>query len=267
MEAPRLSDVARQFATVFAAIFQIYASYISGREVGAIAQEFRTFILPATYAFSIWGPIFLLCLVYALYQAVPHRRTDQAFQAYGWWAAAAFLANGVWIYTYTNRQFLLSEIVIIAGWLCAVAAFLICVRVTAEANVTSIDRWIIGPALGLLAGWLTAASFVGLAGTLVAMGFSAEGPAAERGAAAMLLAAAGVAVALILRARAGFSALWAPYGAAMLWALVAIIVEQREASLLVAGAAVLGMALVVVALVAPWETLRRGEPAPTGTRH
>ncbi len=249
MEAPRLSDVARQFATVFAAIFQIYASYVSGREVGAIAQETRSLVLPATYAFSIWGPIFLLCLVYALYQAVPRRRTDRAFRAYGWWAAAAFLANGVWIYAFTNRQFVLAEVIIVTGWLCAVTAFLICARVTPPAAASNIDQWIIGPAFGLLAGWLTAASFVGLAGTLVAMGLSADGPGAERGAAALLLAAAGVAVGLILRARAAFSAIWVAYGAAVLWALLAIVVEQRNASMLVAGAAIVGMALVVVAMV------------------
>jgi hypothetical protein len=39
------------------------------------------------------------------------------------------------------------------------------------------------------------------------------------------------------------------YGAAVLWALLAIVVEQRNASMLVAGAAIVGMALVVVAMV------------------
>ena len=251
MEAARLSDVARQFAIVFTAIFQIYASYVMGSQNGAIAQEIRSLVLPATYAFAIWGPIFLLCLVYAIFQALPDRRTDPAFRACGWWTAAAFLANGVWIYAFTGRQFVLAQIIILGGWLCATMAFLIYARTMMAARSTPIDQWIIGPALGLLAGWLTAASFVGLAATLVSTGLPADGVAAERGAAALLLAAAGVGVGIILRAKPGYSPAWVAYGAAVLWALLAIVVEQRSDSLLVAGAAIVGMALIVVVLVLP----------------
>jgi hypothetical protein len=251
MEAPRLSDVARQFAIVFTAIFQIYASYVQGSQNGVIAQEIRSLVLPATYAFAIWGPIFLLCLVYAIYQALPQHRTSPALRASGWWAAGAFLANGVWIYAFTSRQFVLAQFIIIAGWLCATSAFLLYARAVTSDRAASIDQWIIGPAFGLLAGWLTAASFVGLAGTLVAVGLAAEGAAAERGAAALLLAAAGVGVGIILRAKPGFSAAWVAYGAAVLWALLAIVVEHRSDSLLVAGAAIVGMALIVVVMVLP----------------
>jgi hypothetical protein len=67
LEESRLSDVARQFANVFAAIFQIFASYTVGSAVGSIAQEYRSLILPAPYAFAIWGPIFILCGFYALH--------------------------------------------------------------------------------------------------------------------------------------------------------------------------------------------------------
>lgn len=251
MDAPRLSDVARQFAIVFAAIFQIYASYAQGSQNGAIAQEIRSLVLPATYAFAIWGPIFLLCLVYAIYQGLPQHRTDAVYRASGWWIAAAFLADGVWIYAFTSRQFVLAQMIIVVGWLCATMAFLIYARGMMSGRATNVDQWIIGPAFGLLAGWLTAASFVGLAGTLVAMGLPPDGAAAERGAAALLLAAAGVAVGLILRAKPGFSPAWVAYGAAILWALLAIVVEQRSSSMLVAGAAIVGMVLVVAALAFP----------------
>lgn len=251
MESPRLSDIARQFATIFAAIFQIYASYVQGSQNGVIAQEIRSLVLPATYAFAIWGPIFILCLVYAVYQALPQHRNSPVLRASGWWIAAAFLADGVWIYAFTGRQFVVAQIIIISGWLCATTAFLIYARAMTTGRATSVDQWIIGPAFGLLAGWLTAASFVGLAGTLVASGLASDGTGAERGAAALLLAAAGVAVGLLLRAKPGFSPAWVAYGAAILWALLAIVVEQRGSSVLVAGAAIVGMALVVVALAFP----------------
>src|SRR5687768_10630671 len=87
MNSPQLGDIARQFAVVFAAIFQVYGSYSVGRSVGVIAQENRSLILPASYAFSIWGPIFILCGLYALYQALPAQRENSTFRAIGLWTA------------------------------------------------------------------------------------------------------------------------------------------------------------------------------------
>lgn len=158
MDQPRLSDVARQFAIVFAAIFQIYASYVVGTSVGAIAQEFRSPIIPAIYAFAIWGPIFILCLVYAVYQALPAQRENSVFRAIGWWTAGAFVANGAWSYAYTNRQFILAQVILLAGFVFAGGAYRRFVREASAARAKNLDNWLLGPALGLLFGWITAAN-------------------------------------------------------------------------------------------------------------
>ena len=70
----QLGAIGRQFLNIFAAIFQVYASYVVGDSVGAVAQEVHSLITPASYAFAIWGPIFLLCALYAIYQALPAER-------------------------------------------------------------------------------------------------------------------------------------------------------------------------------------------------
>lgn len=246
-------DVLRQIAVLFAAIFQVYASYGGGSSVGTIAQENRSLILPSGYAFSIWGPIFILCGIYAIYQALPAMREDSAFRAMGWWAAAAFLANGLWIYAYSDRQFILAQGIIIAGFVCAVGAYIALVRARSSTVPANVVRWIVAPAFGLLAGWLTAASIVGLAGTLVSQGFAATGQGAEVGGSALLLACAGIASALIWQPRDGISSAWIAYGAAIIWALVAIIVEQRSISTLVTAAAIVGIVVTALALVAAWK--------------
>src|SRR5687768_2938664 len=171
MNQPRIGDYARQFAIVFGAIFQVYASYGVGDTVGVIAQEVRSTIIPATYAFAIWGPIFLLCGASAIYQALPAQRTDRLFRAIGWWAAATFIANGLWTYAFTNRQFILAQLIIVAGFMFAGVAYRRFIREAPATCATAIDNRLIGPTLGLLFGWLTAAAVVGLAGTLVALGF------------------------------------------------------------------------------------------------
>ena len=247
-----MSDIARQFANVFTAIFQIYASYTVGSSVGAIAQEYRSPILPATYAFAIWGPIFILCAIYALYQALPAQRKHPVFRSIGWWTAGAFLANGAWSYAYTSRQFLLAQAIIFAGFALAGAAYLQFVRGAPAARATNIDNWLIGPALGLLYGWLTAASVVGLAATLIAQGFAASGQGAEIRDAALLLLGGAVAVFVILASRQGPYGAWVSFGAATLWALVAVMIEQRSTSIITTAAAAVTAVIVLLAAVGPW---------------
>ena len=252
MNQPRTGDYARQFAVLFTAIFQVYASYVGGQSTGTIAQEFRSLILPATYAFAIWGPIFILCGVYALYQALPAQRENPVFRAIGWWTAGAFLANGAWIYVYTARTFVLAQAVILASFICAGMAYLRFTREVPAARAANIDNWLVGPTLGLLFGWITAANVVGLANTLVSQGLSAEGQGAAIGGAALLLFGGAVAFAVILVSRSGPAGAWIAYGAAVIWALVAVIVEQWSASRLTAGAAIICAVLVLAALLGPW---------------
>jgi hypothetical protein len=254
MNGRRLSDIVRQFANVFAAIFQIYASYTVGSSVGAIAQEYRSSILPATYAFAIWGPIFILCGVYALYQALPAQREIPVFRAIGWWTVGAFLANGAWSYAYTNRQFILAQAIIFAGFVFAGGSYLRFVRVVPASRATNIDNWLIGPTLGLLFGWLTAANVVGLAGTLIARGFAASGQGAEIRDAILLLLGGAVAFVAIIASRRGPYGAWVSYSAAVLWALVAVVIEQWSTSTIAAATAVVNAGLVLLAAFRPWGT-------------
>ena len=167
MADTRLNDMLRQFAVVLTAISQVYFSYAIGREVGGIAQENRSLILPASYAFSIWGAIFLLCLLYAVYQALPANRESPIFRAVGWWSAGAFLCNTIWNQIYINRQFVLSQVVIFCGVLFAGMAVFRFIQTAKPEHLSAVENWVVGPAFGLLFGWLTAANVVGLASVLV----------------------------------------------------------------------------------------------------
>ncbi len=253
MAESRLNDMFRQFAVLLTAISQVYVSYSIGRDVGGIAQENRSLILPASYAFSIWGAIFLLCLLYAVYQALPVNRTSPIFRAVGWWSAGAFLCNTIWNQIFINRQFVLSQVVIFCGLLCAGMAFFRFVQTATPRRLTAVENWIVAPAFGLLFGWLTAANVVGLASVLVASGFAATGEGAELGGAALILFGSAIAFFVVIFSRSGPSSAWVAYGAAVIWALVAVFLEQRGTSMLVGLTAVVGIVLVAAALVVPWK--------------
>ena len=243
------SVVARQALNVVGAVAQVAAGAFVGQGVGDVANENRSLILPSGYAFSIWSPIFLLFAVYAVYQALPSHRTDPRLRSIGPWTAAATIGNGVWTLLFPNRLYVPAQLLIIAIAVCAVVALLRYAAWTARREPTAFERWAIGPAVGLLAGWVTAASFVGIAGTLVALGWDATGEAAAVGGVGLLLFGGGVAVAVLLAARSGEPVAWLAYGAATVWALIAVAANNAARSGLVAAVA-LAVAAVVVVLAA-----------------
>src|SRR3712207_1379871 len=56
-----------------------------------------TVMVPAGYAFSIWGPIYASTAAYGIYQARPSLREDPLLRRVGWLTAPAFLGTSLWL--------------------------------------------------------------------------------------------------------------------------------------------------------------------------
>src|ERR687889_1397695 len=189
-------DVARQAAVMSGAIFQIAVAIFTGPVVGRVSAENPTLIVPADYAFVIWTPIFLLALIYAVYQALPSNRESQLLRKIGWFSALAYFSNGVWEIVFPAREFVLSQIVFVGISTGAVVAFVLLQR--GAGSGSRFDRWFVAPAFGLLAGWVTAAFFVGFVTVLVATGALSGGTGEALLGALMLIVGGTVACAAIL---------------------------------------------------------------------
>ncbi|OLR94394.1 hypothetical protein BJP25_11575 [Actinokineospora bangkokensis] len=235
---------------LLAAIAQVVTSSFFGQSVGGVAREDVSAILPAGYAFAIWGLIFLVSLVAAAVSLRPSVMGRPALRASGWLIAVAYACNAVWVLLFPQRLFTLAQVVIVVG---AVTAVLALVRLQAAADPR--DRpvgGLVGTAHGLVAGWLTAATFVGFANTLVSTGLSGSGQAGAVPGIVLLLVATAVAVAVVRSSSRGPVAGTVAYAAAVAWGLIAIVVEQwgvvTSAALtaLVLAVAIVGYAAVAV---------------------
>lgn len=263
------SDLARQAANVAGAVFQIVAAALAGPEVGRVAQENETLILPANYAFAIWTPIFALSLAYAIYAAFPARREDPLLRRVGWFTAAAFILNGAWEIAFPAERFILAQVVLVGVFLTSGVAYLLVQRQIAavRANEALSGRWLVAPAIGLLFGWVSAAALVGLASTLAALGVVGGGLAGVLAGGALLIVGGLLASAALISGRLGPVLGYLTYGAAFLWALIAIAVEQYgESEIVVAVAAVVALAVAAVLFNTLREARsRRLDPAPRRT--
>jgi hypothetical protein len=239
-------DVSRQAANVVGAVFQIAVPVVTGPAVGRVSGENPTLVVPGDYAFVIWTPIFLLALVYAVYQALPSNRENPLLRRVGWFSALAYFSNGVWEILFPAREFVLSQVVFVGITGGAVAAFVLVQRGAGWGGW--FDRWLVAPAFGLLAGWVTAAFFVGLVTVLVATGALNGGVGEALFGALMLIVGGAVACAVVLAGRTGPAQGYLAYGGAVLWALAGVVANQYQNSLITSSTAVV-CALVVTAVL------------------
>ena len=83
-----------------------------------IADTHPVYILPAGYAFSVWGIIYLLEALFVVYQAVPSTYggglADEAVASVRALAMALFVANGVWLFLFGWQIFWVALLVIVA---------------------------------------------------------------------------------------------------------------------------------------------------------
>ena len=98
--------------TLLATIFMNYISntgLMNDTTIGEISGGLRTFFTPASYAFSIWGIIYLMLLGFGIYQSRSlfiKVREDEFVVRVGWWFIVSCFANSFWVvswvYEYTG---------------------------------------------------------------------------------------------------------------------------------------------------------------------
>ena len=198
-------------------------------------------IEPAGYAFAIWGLIYAWMILSAAF-GWRVRRDDPAWTTPRAWLAVSLAIGTPWLWIAGQSAIWATvTIVLMAG--------------TAAMSLKSapvFDRWTLQRPVGIYAGWLTAASFVSLGSTVAGYGLLAPAAVAWVGIAAALATAAAL-------------QLWlgkAPeYAATVVWALVAIVLQNADADPALAGFAGAGALLMALIAARAWSLDRAPVPA------
>ncbi|MGQ1798649.1 hypothetical protein ACT4S5_16165 [Kocuria oceani] len=230
-------DALRQWAVVGA----VAGGILSGAtgEYGT-AQDSESLLVPADWAFAIWGPVYGGIIAYTVHQARPAARADPLLRRTGPAAAGAVALSGLWVRTQGTPWLQLPVIAVTAA-----AAGTACAR-AAPADDAERDsaaaRWLVRAPLGLFAGWISLATVVATVEALIAAGAVPSGPGRELRD-ALLLAATAAAAGTVTARRA----VPATYPAAVAWGLVGVAARTRGTHRLPAAAALAGAAAVTAA--------------------
>lgn len=229
-----------------------------GPDTGAVAELYPTLLLASGYAFAIWGLIFLLDLVYGIWQATGGRRRDPTVAHVAPWAAAGFALTAAWMPLFSmatpdNGLFWACVLVIFAAAACLVR----CAIVLSHDATPQEGQWLWAwTPLSLHAGWLTLAAFLDLAQAIVAHELLPTSQMLPWS--LVLLAAAAVALLLLNHRMHGNI----DYAGAAVWGLVAVYVKQSGWD--VPGARIAAWLALAVALGLAVQTLWLRRKYPGG---
>lgn len=186
-----------------------------GPDQGTISDRYPTLLVAAGYAFSVWGLIFLLDVLYALWQATGPRRSDPLLGRIAPFAALGFFLTAIWMPLFSAGLFWACVVVIFG----ALAALAWCAVQLSRADHASSHRlaWL---ALSIHAGWLSLAAFLNLAQTIVA--YELASTTRMLGWSLVLWAISAVVLLVLNRRMRGNVA----YMAVALWGLFAVWMKQ-----------------------------------------
>lgn len=255
-------DLARQAANVIGALFQVAMTVVASAGIQeVVGRGPGSLVEPASYAFVIWPLIFALSLVYAVYGALPANRENSLLRRIGWYTAGAFAFTGMWSVFVLAEQLLLAQAMLIVVFLCLAIAYLRLAR-SEHGTLSAADRWLVALPLGPFFGWITAANAVSLTSEAVRFGLvEARGVSEALLGSTLLLLGGVLAAVVVLAGKAGPAQGYLAYGVTVLWAFLAVVANQYDASLATTGAALIAAVPVALALLGrlPGRSIHRRE--------
>jgi hypothetical protein len=254
---------ARRVLLVLLALGQVVSPVLislmgGGQQFTAESRTGAPPIVPAAYAFSIWGLVEVLCLVYGVWALVTRGPGAELRDRLASPLSVVFAGFTVWLVA-AEVEPVWTTVVVFAVML---AGLLWALRI-ALANSAEIATWgrrqraLLWSTLGVYTGWSSAAIWINLTTAFAGSGAPITGAVGVGAQLAVLTAIAATAVALVRWTRGLL-----PYALTVVWALCAVVIGTVEAGEpVLATAAALALLLVVaVVLDIRWRSARAWSP-------
>ncbi len=215
---------------------------LNGKTTGQISEMYPTLITPANYTFQIWGIIYILLLIFVVFQALPKQREKTFIQQIGILFVLSGLLNIVWLFLWHYGQ-----IVVSVAFMFALLATLIAIYLRLQIGKSSVllkEKLLVHLPFSVYLGWITVASIANVATALTSInvGQLLIGNVTW---AILVIAVALIITLLVIATRRDIA-----YSLVLIWALVGIMVKQSATQSVVLtsgiGAAIIAAALVVL---------------------
>lgn len=184
---------------------------INNQTMSAISAKYPSLFTPAGFTFSIWGVIYLLLLVFVIYQSLPSQRNNQAIAGISRLFQINCIANALWIVVW-HYDFLALSVVVMLGIL--VSMILIYKRLLDESVILRLP-------FSLYTAWICVATIANISALQNANGWDDIGLSAVQWTLVKLALTGAIGATVIVKLRdIGFILViaWATYGISVMQA-------------------------------------------------
>jgi benzodiazapine receptor len=214
---------------------------LNGRTTAEVSDLYFTLVTPAGYVFSIWGVIYTLLLIFAVFQALPSQREKPFLKQINVLFILSGVFNVLWLFLWHYDQIGLSVALMFALLATLIAVYL---RLgIGKTSVTLKERAFVHLPFSVYLGWITVASIANVASALVSIQWDGFGLASDTWAVLVIAVALLITLAVIATRKD------IAYSLVLVWALIGIAVNQ-SAYQNIAMAAEISAVIILVALAA-----------------
>jgi hypothetical protein len=230
--------------TLIIMLFANFASntgVFSKQAVGDVSHKYDTLFAPASYAFAIWGFLFLLAIAFVIFQWVLLKNNDpkKFIQRTGIWFSLGNIANAFWIYFWINEMIGWSVLLIFL-LLISLIILTIHLRLELDDEPVRIIFFVWWPITFYL-GWIMVATVACVAAWLVSIGWSAAGLQQDTWTIIMIAVASLIYIFLLIKRNMREALVVG------VWAFIAIAIRQWNLHFNVAIAAIIAASILAVA--------------------
>jgi len=192
---------------------------INGKTTGELSDLYPNLFVPAGLTFSIWGLIYLLLAIFAIYQfAAPTRNTADFLQRIGPFFIIASAANIGWIFLWHYQRVSASLVLMLILLASLLAVYLRLGIGTRTASWR--DRLLVHLPFSVYLGWITVATVANVTAVLVHVGWNRFGASQELWTVAVLVVAALITLVVLFTRNDLF------YALVILWAFLGILIKR-----------------------------------------
>jgi hypothetical protein len=212
---------------------------INGKSTGELSDQYPNLFVPAGFTFSIWGLIYLLLLIFMVYQIwvsfnkkTVQKLSIQSQVLFG----LTHVFNMSWILAWHYEMVALSVLIMIAFLATLIILFLNNEKIR---NTTFIEKLAIETPLNVYLGWISVATIANITALLVTIGWTGNPLTESTWTIIMLIIGTALAAIMLLR-RSNFA-----YALVIIWAFYGIF-SKRQTS---ANPEIAQTALILIAII------------------
>jgi len=214
---------------LFSVFLVIAVNYVSqalrlnNTTIGTISAEYENLFTPASYAFAIWGIIFLGLLAYGLFQVrrafFSDKKSDFIAQT-GYWFLLANLLNAAWVFAWVFDYTGLSVLIMLGILLSLIKIIL----------NTNMERWdapidviaFVWWPICIYSGWIAVATIANISAFLAKLGWNGGFLSESTWTITMIIVASVLNLIIILKRN------MREFAAVGVWAIFAIFIRHKD---------------------------------------